>query len=215
MDKVEIKKDKLLLVEGNDDQNFFQKLLQEIVLNDIQIIPMGGKENFGTINFKKVIIAPGFREVKSLGIVRDADDNADNAFRGICTVLKECGLPVPAQPMEIISASLKLRECDLPMELKVGVLVIPPGAAKGEIEDLCLTAINEYNELECIENYFRCLKEKLPLDKFPKELSKAKIQAFLASREESVPHLGIAAQRGFFPLGHNIFKDIKIFLKSL
>ena len=204
MDKIEIKAIKLLLVEGNDDQNLFQKLIEDVGLDGIQIISMNGKENFGIPNLKSVINTPGFREVKSLGIVQDADENANNTFSSICTVLRECDLPVPAQPMEIISASLK-----------VGVLVIPPGAAKGEIEDLCLAAIKEYNELECIENYFSCLKEKLPLDKFPKDLSKAKIQAFLASREESVPHLGVAAQKGFFPLDHNIFEDIKIFLRSL
>lgn len=204
MDKIEIKADRLLLVEGNDDQNFFQKLIEDIGLDGIQIISMKGKENFGIPNLKSVINTPGFREVRSLGIVLDADENANSTFSSICTVLRECGLPVPAQPMKIISASLK-----------VGVLVIPPGAAQGEIEDLCLAAIKEYNELECIENYFSCLKEKLPLDKFPKELSKAKVQAFLASREESVPHLGVAAQKGFFPLNHNIFEDIKIFLRSL
>jgi hypothetical protein len=204
MDKIEIKADRLLLVEGNDDQNFFQKLIEDIGPDGIQIISMKGKENFGIPNLKSIINTPGFREVKSLGIVLDADENANNTFSSICTVLRECGLPVPAQPMQIISASLK-----------VGVLVIPPGVAKGEIEDLCLAAIKEYNELECIENYFSCLKEKLPLDKFPRDLSKAKVQAFLASREESVPHLGVAAQKGFFPLDHNIFEDIKIFLRSL
>ena len=85
MGRVEIKKDKLLLVEGNDDQNFFQKLMQEVAIDGIQIISMGGKEGFKIPNFKSVINTPGFREVKSLGIVRDADNNADNAFRGICT----------------------------------------------------------------------------------------------------------------------------------
>ncbi len=90
-------------------------------------------------------------------------------------------------------------------------MVIPPGAIKEQIEDLCLAAIKEYNELECVENYFNCLKEKLPLDKFPKDLSKAKIQAFLASREESVPHLGIAAKKGFFPLNHNILRILSFF----
>lgn len=204
MDKIEIKSGKLLLVEGNDDQNFFQKLMQEILLDDIQIISMGGKDGFKTPNFKSVINTPGFREVKSLGIIRDADNNADNAFRGICAILKECGLPEPTQPIQITGTSLK-----------VGILIIPPNTGKGQIEDLCLSSLKEYNEMECIDNYFQCLKKKLPLDKFPKELSKAKIQAFLASREESVPHLGIATQRSYFPLGHDVFKGVKDFLKLL
>lgn len=204
MGKIEIKAARLLLVEGNDDQNLFQKLIEDIGLDGIQVISMKGKENFRIPNLKSIIKTPGFREVKSLGIVLDADENADDTFNSICTILRGCGLPEPARPLEIISASLK-----------VGVLVVPPGATQGEIEDLCLAAIKEYNELECIENYFSCLKGKLPLDKYPKDLSKAKIQAFLASREESVPHLGVAAQRGYFPFGHGVFEDIKIFLRSL
>jgi hypothetical protein len=204
MDQIELKTIKLLLVEGHDDQNFFQKLIEDIGLEGIQIITMNGKKNFGVPNFKSVINAPGFREVKSLGIALDADENANNTFSSICTVLRECGLPVPTQPMEIIGVNLK-----------VGVLVIPPGAEQGEIEDLCLAAIKEYNELECIENYFSCLKEKLPLDKFPKDLSKAKVQAFLASREKSVPHLGVAALKGYLPFDQEVFREVKNFLKAL
>lgn len=204
MGAVEIQKDKLLLVEGNDDQNFFQKLMQEITLDNIQIIPMGGKENFRVPNFKSVINTPGFREVKALGIVRDANGSASSVFTSICTVLRECGLPEPTQVMEITNT-----------DLKVGILIIPPNAEEGEIEDLCLSSLKEYSEMGCIDNYFKCLKKKLLPDKFPKDLSKAKIQAFLASREESVPHLGIAAQRGYFPLDQDSFEEIKKFLSSL
>lgn len=204
MDKIEIKAQKLLLVEGDDDQGFFQKLIEEIGVDDMQAHSMGGKDNFRTPNLKSVIYSPGFREVKSLGITRDADDNADNAFSSICAILRTLGLPVPNQPMEIINRNIK-----------IGVLIIPPNAQRGEIEDLCLSSIGEYSEIKCIDDYFDCLKQKLSPDKFPKNLSKAKVQAFLASRAESVPHLGIAAQRGHFPLGHDIFEDIKIFLKSL
>lgn len=204
MEKIEIGSDKLLLVEGDDDQNFFQKLMEEISLDNIQIISMGGRENFRTANIKSVINTPGFREVKSLGIVRDADGDANNIFNGICTILRGFNLPVPTQPMEIVNE-----------DLRVGILIIPPDAEKGEIEDLCLASLEEYNEMGCVDNYFKCLKKKLSSDKFPKDLSKAKIQAFLASREESVPHLGIAAQRRYFPLDHNVFGKIKSFLRSL
>lgn len=204
MNKIEIKAQKLLLVEGNDDKGVFQKLVEEIKVNNIQIHSMGGRGNFRTANFKSIMNAPGFREVKSLGIVRDADESANNTFSSICTVLRELELPVPGRPLEITKGNLK-----------IGVLIIPPSAGKGGIEDLCLSSIKEYTEMQCNDDYFNCLKQGLPINKFPKNLSKAKIQAFLASREESVPHLGIAVQKGYFPLEHDVFEDIKIFLKSL
>ncbi len=206
MDTIKISAPKLLLVEGNDDQGFFQKLIEEEVsIDNIQVHSMKGKDNFRTPDLKSIVIAPNFKKtVKSLGIIRDANNDASATFSGICTVLKNLSLTVPSQPMEIINGNLK-----------IGVLVIPPNTPKGELEDLCLSLIKGYAEMECIDNYFGCLKQKLPSHKFPKNLSKAKIKAFLASRRESVPHLGTAAQSGYFPLDHNILEGIKVFLKSL
>lgn len=205
MDKIEIREPKLLLVEGNDDEGFFQKIIEEININNIQIIPMKGKDNFRTEDLNGIINMPNFMNiVKSLGIIRDANDDASAAFSGICTVLKNLSLPVPSQPMEIINGNLK-----------IGVLIIPPNTPKGELEDLCLSLIKGCAEMECIDNYFKCLKQKLASREFPENLSKAKIKAFLASRRKSVPHLGTAAKSGYFPLEHNILREIKVFLKSL
>jgi len=205
MDKIEIREPKLLLVEGNDDEGFFQKIIEEININNIQIIPMKGKDNFRTENLNSIINMPNFMNiVKSLGIVRDANDNANIVFSEICNVLKSLNLPIPNQPMNIVNG-----------DLKIGVLIIPPNNSKGELEDLCLSLIERYDEMYCVEEYFKCLKQKLLSNDFPKNLSKAKIKTFLASRRESVPHLGIAAGRGYFPLEHNILNGIKVFLKSL
>lgn len=205
MRTIKISAPKLLLVEGDDDQGFFQKLIEEISIDNIQVHSMFGKKSFRTSDLNSVIIAPNFkRTVKSLGIIRDANDDASAAFSGICTVLKNLGLPVPSQPMKIINGNLK-----------IGVLIIPPNTPKGELEDLCLFLIKGYAEMECIDNYFECLKQKLASREFPDNLSKAKIKAFLASRKKSVPHLGVAAKKGYFPLEHNILNGIKVFLKSL
>lgn len=205
MNTIKISAPKLLLVEGNDDQGFFQKLIEEISIDNIQVHSMCGKKSFRTSDLNSVIIAPNFkRTVKSLGIIRDANDDASAAFSGICTVLKNLSLPVPSQPMEIINGNLK-----------IGVLIIPPNTPKGELEDLCLSLIKGCAEMECIDNYFKCLKQKLASREFPENFSKAKIKAFLASRRKSVPHLGTAAKSGYFPLEHNILREIKVFLKSL
>jgi len=204
MDKIEIKTQKLLLVEGNDDEGFFQKLIEVIKISNIQILSVGGKDGFRTSNLKSIKNMPGFRELRALGIVRDADENANDTFTSICTILRSANLPVPSQPMEIVDGTLR-----------IGILIIPPHASKGKIENLCLASIKEHKEMECIDNYFKCLRKRLSSDRYPKDLSKAKIQAFLASREESVPHLGIAAQREYFPFDCEIFDEIKNFLRAL
>jgi hypothetical protein len=180
-------------------------MLKRIAINDMQVIFLNGKDNINKFNLRGVVNTPGFNRVTSLGIVKDADGHAKNTFMSICGILKKVNLPSPKRPAEIVKIN----------NFNIGILIIPPEELSGTLEDICLFAIGQYKEMECVEEYFKCLSRKVAVDKLPKNLSKAKIQAFLASREHSVPHLGIAIEKGYFPLDHKIFDNIKNFLKLL
>jgi hypothetical protein len=41
-----INKEKILLVEGKDEEYLFIELLEDLHINDIQVIPIGGKDKF-------------------------------------------------------------------------------------------------------------------------------------------------------------------------
>ncbi len=201
---IEIEKRKLLLVEGDDDQGVFLKLIKAFGIEDVQVISLGGKDHLNVGLLESIKKASGFRNIVSLGIVRDADENQGNVFNALCGVLEKCGLAVPERPMEFFGENPK-----------VGVLILPPDREKGALEDLCLASLEGRVEMDCIEEYFRCLQDRLSPESFPKNLAKAKIQAFLASQRESVPKLGIAAQRGYIPFEHEVFSKIKDFIRDL
>jgi hypothetical protein len=64
-----------------------------------------------------------------------------------------------------------------------------------------------------MEQYFQCLKQKnLPL---PGNISKAKVQVFLASRHKAGLRLGEAAQEGYWPWEVEAFGEVKDFLQRI
>jgi hypothetical protein len=92
-------------------------------------------------------------------------------------------------------------------------MIIPSHQQQGALEDLCLQAIANDPAKYCIEQFFECIGQKrLPVTR---ELSKAKVQAFLSSREEPISALGLAAQKGYWPLNHSAFKTVRKFLQAL
>ena len=71
---VKVEQPNVLVVEGKEEELFFGALIKHLGLQGIQIMPIGGKEQLRR-NLKALVLSPGFSEITSLGIVRDA--NAD------------------------------------------------------------------------------------------------------------------------------------------
>jgi hypothetical protein len=73
--------------------------------------------------------------------------------------------------------------------------------------------LHERKVMCCMEQYFQCLKQKnLPL---PGNISKAKVQVFLASRHKAGLRLGEAAQAGYWPWEAEAFGEVKDFLQRI
>ncbi len=94
----DIVKDSLLIVEGTDDRRFVGAFLKWLGIANIQIVAVGGTPGFRPFLTNTLINAPNFRRLRSLGIVRDADESAASAFQSICDSLKDASLPVPSKP---------------------------------------------------------------------------------------------------------------------
>lgn len=71
-EKRKIDKQKLLIVEGRDEEEVFGALLENLMIYDIQIMGIGGKTQIRP-NLKALITDPLFDQLISLGIIRDAD----------------------------------------------------------------------------------------------------------------------------------------------
>lgn len=199
---IEIKKPTILFVEGKDEVFFFNAFISYLGLNNIQSIDMEGKTQLRD-RLRALIVASGFKaKVASLGIVRDANANPKGAFQSVCDALKALNLPVPERPL--VSEGISP---------KVTILILPKEDTPGMLEDICLKSVQKDPALFCVDQYFKCLQEQnIPLSN--KE-SKAKVQAFLASRKEPGLRLGEAAHKGYWPWEDNAFEEIKKFLHQI
>ncbi len=192
----------LLVTEGNDDVVFFRALARNLKIeNDLQIIKTDGRYNL-RIRLNAIKNTDGWPSVCSFGIVVDADTNCENRFRGVADALKKANLPVPERCSQFVGNNPA-----------TGVYILPDEHTPGELEDLCLSSVTDDPAIVCTERYFACLKEEGV--EYPKKLSKARLQAFLASRPEVRLQLGHAAQKGYFPWDNPVFDDVKNFLIRL
>jgi len=229
---------KLLLVEGDDEDNFLSALKDDLDLEDLQIQKVGGKTRFRG-RLKACLQAPKHEILTSIGIVRDADNNPAGAFDSICGALEAVGLPVPPAPLQSVG--------DDP---RVTVMILPGQGREGMLEDLCLASVTDDPAMTCVESYFDCLEEHLAPESLPGNPAKARVRAFLSAMEwieegyfesiqthlQSQPprnpvaakvhallaarykpnlDLGIAARKGYWPFDHPAFAELKQFLQKL
>lgn len=196
-----ISKCKLLIGEGEEEKRFFQALLTHLNITNIDVEAYGGKAKLASY-LKTFLVRPDHQSVLSLGITRDADDNAEDAFKSVCDALSQCGLAMPNRSGEFGGNGLQ-----------IGVLILPDGHNPGMLEDVCLEAIKLDPGIQCVDEYFRCIPEKTPRQ--PKNMSKARIHTWLASQIEPDHRLGEAAEIGYWPWASPAFDPLKQFLRAL
>jgi len=198
---VKIEQSNVLVVEGREEELFFGAFIGHLGLWNIQISPIGGKEQLRR-NLKALVLSPGFSEVTFLSVVRDANADWDSAFQSVRDALQAVNLPAPEHPLMPVGHSPQ-----------VAVMILPEEGATGMLEDLCLKAVVQNPAMLCVEQYFQCLQRKdLPL---PRNMSKAKVQVFLASRPKAGLRLGEGAQAGYWPWQDEAFEQVKEFLQML
>ena len=197
-----IEKPKLLLVEGIDEVRLFGALAKDIGAEDVQIRDYQGKDNLR--RFLRVLPQiTGYSELESIGVTRDADENGDKAAESVRDALGAAGFPVPDSPLESANDG----------RIEVRYLIIPPNSKTGALEDVCLASVAGDPAMVCVESYFGCI-ERSELDG-PRStwVSKAKVHAFLSSREDPALRLGEAAERGLWAFDAPAFDPLKSVLR--
>ena len=199
---VPVQRPNLLIVEGQDEKRFFTSLLEHLQITDVEIRPIGGKHVLRRELRLLTSPLPGFENVRSLGIVRDADTDPAAAFRSICQALNEVGLAVPERCLEPSGS-----------RPRVAAMVLPSEGVPGSLETLCVEAVRDDKAMPCVEGYFDCLKKQ----GFPESCDdpKARTRVFIASRGMDARLLGEAAEAGVWPWGSPAFDEAKGFLKTL
>lgn len=199
---------RLLLVEGNDDVQFFRRIIQRRQSEGMQVIEFGGKDKLG--EFLTNVLVPRIRAtdiVHIIGVVRDADCDYDRAFQSVGDSLRRAGLPVPNAPATPANGLLDGNE------ISVAGYIVPDNASSGDLETLILRAVEGSPALDCVDTYIECLKERGMTVRHER---KAKLHAFLAS-DPGDPTLqpGQAIDAGVIPWDSPAFDDVHKFLNML
>jgi hypothetical protein len=195
-----IQKEKLLVVEGKDEVNFFSCLLKHMDVNDFEVVDVGGKDRF-KVEFPALRRASGFSEIKLVAIVRDAENDAMSAFSSIRNILKKEGLRPPDNPNQFSE--------DIP---RIGVFITPGDSNQGMIEDLCLRTVKDHPVLRCVDSFMDCISN---LNIHPKNIAKSKAQVFLAAMPDIVCRVGLGAEKGYWDFNSEELITLKSFLNYL
>ena len=194
----QIKTPRQLLVEGNDQRNFFEAFVKRLSLCGIQIQDYGGGDELR--GFLRIFVKmTDFHSVKSLGIVRDAEDFFQNTFRSVQGALRHANLPVPKEAGQ--------RQGGQGGKPDVSVFILPDNASPGMLETLLCRAFANSEENICIDNFFKCVKVVPNV--------KARAFAYLTTRRDAHHSVGVAAQQGVWNLDDAAFQGLRDFLKKL
>jgi len=192
---------------GKDDVQGFDRvrnaILSRLEPSEIEVKDFGGNEDLRDF-LSAVWNAPGARTtVEAIGIVRDAESDADSALRSVSRAIRALGLNPPESPLQVVGA-----------KPRIGILILPPGEPNGMLEDVCLDAVHGDPAMQCVEEYLTCVQKSVEC--WPnRNPSKAKAQAFLASRARPGLLLGEAAARGEWNWEHPTYSPIKKFICDL
>lgn len=204
----------VILVEGTHDGHLLEALLAQQDVGGLAVLPAQGWTRFRD-KLKALVNSDEFLTgIRTLGIVRDADSSADDAFASVIGALQGLGLPAPNKRGHIEHGDWVTPEGVQVGPVRVGVFIMPGGgSSSGQIEDLCLRSVTQHPAMECVGRLFDCLREKnIPL---PKNESKARVHAFLATKPRPDKHLGTAAKEGYWEFTHEAFDELRAFLRAL
>lgn len=191
-----------LLVEGNDQRNFFEAFISHLSIANVQIQNFGGVSQLRDF-LEGLVSATGFREtVQSLGIVRDAETSAVGAFQSVQSSLSTAALPVPDSPAERTGTSPA-----------VTVLILPGDNRQGMLETLLCESFADDPVEECIDDFFKCV-ESLP-DVSIERSDKARAHAYLTTKPNPHFSVGVAAKNDYWDLEHSIFSAVRDFLQMI
>ncbi len=174
--------EKILLVEGKDDEHVIRHVVFKLGLEtSFEIIDTEGEGIFDAISV-------GLRrpDLETIGIVADADNNLPGRWQAIVNRIQETkrNPEIPEGPREegVIVNS----------EPRIGIWLMPDNSRPGEIEDFVASMIPENDPVwPRAERYIRDIPSKYLKSK----ISKAKLYAWLATRE-TLGRMGTAIGAG-------------------
>jgi hypothetical protein len=195
--RIEIKGNRLLIVEGADAYYFHVWGCRAFGATDVQVLNCGGITELRNY-LRTLAMLPNFEAVETIVVGRDAEQDPQAAVRSIKGALRDAGLPVPGKPFEFAGKVPRTAFMIFP-----GCTTTESGRkhlAKGTLEDLCLSIIEDGVALQCVDQYMECLKSNGLAVTHP---HKTRLHAYLAGNSDYVGlKIGEAAKAGAWNWQH-------------
>ena len=139
-----------------------------------------------------------FDKVRSLAVVTDADFDVGAARDRVRGALRDSGLPVPDDQL-----GQALHD-----QLSVYYL-LPPHEGQGMLENVCLESVGAEPVMDCVDRFIECAgDERTDWPRLEIE-AKARVHAYLASKDPPDLRLGEAGEKGFWNFDHQVFNPLK------
>ena len=135
-------------------------------------------------------------------MIRDADENTDDAFRSICNHLRSVGYEPPTAHGGFSD-----------IKPAVGVFITPDGNWHGAIETLCRRSREGDTVSGCVEDYMSCLDGRGAIRSENRD--KTFVHAYLAARDDPLAWVGEGALQGAWDFESDAFSDLSAFLCKL
>ena len=191
-----------LMVEGNDQRNFFEAFARHLGIGNMQVQDFGGVNEFSDF-ISNLAAEDDFRDtVHSIGIVRDAERSAQSAFQSIQSSLLRVGLPVPSQPAQTASGYPS-----------ISVFILPDNSNSGMLETLLCQTFQDDPIGGCVDDFLTCARSAGGEDL--RNPDKSRAHAFLSTMPRPEVSVGVAARRSYWNLDHPAFDEIRAFLRTL
>ena len=197
--------DLLLLVEGKDEVNLFEAIVKHCLeggSQQVQVLEVGGKDQFRKLFAAIKIAAQARPTLRSIGVVRDADDNARGSFQSVCDSIRNVDYEPPARHGEFSNAAPS-----------IGVFIVPDGSETGAIETLCRQSVQDTPAAKCVDEYLGYLTTRNALES--RNAYKTFTHAYLAAGQNPVARVGEGAQQGVWNFQSPAFMDLCKFIRKL
>ncbi len=135
----------LIVVEGRDDGEFYEKACQFANVSDkIEIRSVGSNTDFG--GAIKLLAAVG-SHLQTIAILRDSEDDPAETWRSACDCLERAGFPRPIQ-----SGKLSYERDGR----RTAALIVPAADVPGAIETVCWSSLALHPLVACVEDFLQC-----------------------------------------------------------
>ena len=201
----------LLLVEGRDECRFFRALTRRLDRcpgEEIQILEVGEESARSWVPRIARVLPRTEVEVRAVGLVRDADESPEDAWRSVRNLFERADWTRPEEPGRFTAA-----------RPRTGALILPDADSRGSLETLCRRAVRNGPAGRCVGELLDCLDRRNGWEPRGQMLTarrdKGFAHAWLASRKNPVARVGEGADQDAWPLDHEVFGPIREFLCEL